>query len=631
MNFQDKFDLIIETIEENLDKEYSDIRSVTKELELKLGTPSRVISDTFSFVTNVTLGSYIMKRKLAAACQFKNRNQCSWDDAAEKYGYSEVSAFRRAFKNAYGVTASDLCDAKCNVRLVEPMSIDAVLKGQNEEEKEKMEERLYCDLDTLSQKEMNILDYRECQSLFGMELSMIMLIESMLDDPIKLYIGCMYASREFPGRTACSLSEDEKKCLYMVVNREMDAYTAQQVLETFKDIPMEKFKELSSEYLYVMTALKQEEDKSAELINYQGYLNIRKCVEKNLDRGRMKERMKDDFAFCEPLICWEFDGRDDCMTTAMISVLKCMEKEDIKALEAKECFSKIDEDMIFLMSHYHIKKNLALWIIKTIAPTTSGDVRKIDAFYLKIVGQSGRKVVSDEGQYKRFLETKDKITELGYQDDLELIIQYTFEDNMTFEDAIKESEDRKRILQLSKKYGIEPMKIRFAERISNLYTGEEKAYELLQKTYTEKGYIGSALSDRQIEHLRKMGFDEKKEGFTLNDKLSLILCLNTEKAISECEEQVEVMLKESNLTDEEATDFAWINELQSKYRRSDTFNLVTVTEYKDVKKITEGTELSTPFYMWLVIFFKDKEGLKSLEEAYQRVLEEERRRKAEAK
>ena len=98
--------------------------------------------------------------------------------------------------------------------------------------------------------------------------------------------------------------------------------------------------------------------------------------------------------------------------------------------------------------------------------------------------------------------------------------------------------------------------------------------------------------------------------------------MNTEKAISECEEQVEVMLKESNLTDEEATDFAWINELQSKYRRSDTFNLVT---------ITEGTELSTPFYMWLVIFFKDKEGLKSLEEAYQRVLEEERRRKAEAK
>ena len=107
--------------------------------------------------------------------------------------------------------------------------------------------------------------------------------------------------------------------------------------------------------------------------------------------------------------------------------------------------------------------------------------------------------------------------------------------------------------------------------------------------------------------------------------------LEYRKAISECEEQVEDMLKESNLTDEEATDFAWINELQSKYRRSDTFNLVTVTEYKDVKKITEGTELSTPFYMWLVIFFKDKEGLKSLEEAYQRVLEEERRRKAEAK
>ena len=104
MNFQDKFDLIIETIEENLDKEYSDIRSVTKELELKLGTPSRVISDTFSFVTDVTLGSYIMKRKLAAAFQFKNRNQCRWEDAAEKFGYSEVSAFRRAFKNAYGVT-----------------------------------------------------------------------------------------------------------------------------------------------------------------------------------------------------------------------------------------------------------------------------------------------------------------------------------------------------------------------------------------------------------------------------------------------------------------------------------------------------------------------------------------------
>lgn len=138
MNFQDKFNLIIETIEENLDKEYSDYKSVTKELGRKLGTPSRVISDTFRFVTDVTLGSYIMKRKLAAACQFKNRNQCSWDDAAEKYGYSEGSAFRRAFKNAYGVTLSELGDAEHNVRLVEPMSIDAVLKNQNEEEKEMM-------------------------------------------------------------------------------------------------------------------------------------------------------------------------------------------------------------------------------------------------------------------------------------------------------------------------------------------------------------------------------------------------------------------------------------------------------------------------------------------------------------
>ena len=142
MNFEEKFNMIISVVEENLSNEYRDYKGVTKALERKLGVPSRVISDTFNFVTDVTLGNYILKRKLAAAYDFKIRNQCKWEDAAEKYGYSEASALRRAFKKAYGVTLAEQGDESKNIKLMEPFSLEDVLRGQNVEEKKMREEKL---------------------------------------------------------------------------------------------------------------------------------------------------------------------------------------------------------------------------------------------------------------------------------------------------------------------------------------------------------------------------------------------------------------------------------------------------------------------------------------------------------
>lgn len=65
----------------------------------------------FSFLTHVSLGEYIRKRKLTlAACDIQ-ANDLKIIDIALKYGYESPAAFSRAFSKLYGIAPSSVRDA----------------------------------------------------------------------------------------------------------------------------------------------------------------------------------------------------------------------------------------------------------------------------------------------------------------------------------------------------------------------------------------------------------------------------------------------------------------------------------------------------------------------------------------
>ena len=203
----------------------------------------------------------------------------------------------------------------------------------------------------------------------------------------------------------------------------------------------------------------------------------------------------------------------------------------------------------------------------------------------------------------------------GFPNEFEEMIHDIFLRGYSLEEAIENEENKKRIKNIAKTYGVEFMKIRFAEEISNSYTGTEKAYQMMKTTYSEKKYFSPSPVEKDAKHL------------TVRDRLVLILCLNTDKDISECEKQVDQLMRDEVLTEEELWDYLSVNVYQSKHRHSDEFRLFTAHEFVKAKGVSKNTELDSPFYWWLILAFCERGMAESIEKAFELVLKKYETRK----
>ena len=103
---QNKFDLVMDYIDENIKKDTEEIKRGILNL---IGINSATFGTHFNVLTGDTLGSYIRSRRLYYAAQElqcdRNKSIC---DIALDYGYSEQSAFTRAFTSKFSFSPGDL-------------------------------------------------------------------------------------------------------------------------------------------------------------------------------------------------------------------------------------------------------------------------------------------------------------------------------------------------------------------------------------------------------------------------------------------------------------------------------------------------------------------------------------------
>jgi AraC family transcriptional regulator len=123
MNWQKGMNNAIDYIESNLSGTV-DFNTAAR----FVGCSSWEFQRIFSFLSHVSLGEYIRKRRLTLAAQDIRSNNLKIIDIALKYGYESPAAFSRAFNKLYGITPSSARDVAVNLSAYPRITFDFIEK-----------------------------------------------------------------------------------------------------------------------------------------------------------------------------------------------------------------------------------------------------------------------------------------------------------------------------------------------------------------------------------------------------------------------------------------------------------------------------------------------------------------------
>lgn len=118
------FEDIINEIEAQIGGEI-DIAKLAKMANMSVYEFRRI----FSFVTKISFGEYVRKRRLSLAAPELFSGGIAITDAAAKYGYDSPSSFSRAFKEFHGISPSEVVAGNGNFRMLTKISAEIVTGG----------------------------------------------------------------------------------------------------------------------------------------------------------------------------------------------------------------------------------------------------------------------------------------------------------------------------------------------------------------------------------------------------------------------------------------------------------------------------------------------------------------------
>ena len=187
---KNKFDIVMDYIDANIMK---DCDTLKKGIFNEIGYNSNTFGNCFKSLTDQTLGKYISERKMYFAAQeLKNDLDKDIIDIALAYGYSDQSAFSRAFKEIYDATPNDVRKGKVQISNNKKSLIEIC------REKEQFDERfrrIIKELNETGDLSMSNWDYleqvEEARKEYGFDVDTFGAISDlaeMLEVPIQLLL-----------------------------------------------------------------------------------------------------------------------------------------------------------------------------------------------------------------------------------------------------------------------------------------------------------------------------------------------------------------------------------------------------------------------------------------------------------
>ena len=124
----EKIEAIIEEIEEKI-TEAIDYEALAAHMTLSVYEFRRI----FAFIVGCPLSEYIRKRRLSlAACELMN-SRASIQSVSEKYGYSTLAAFSKAFSEYHGIAPSVCSRGGCEAKLFPRPKFELHMQGGTEQ------------------------------------------------------------------------------------------------------------------------------------------------------------------------------------------------------------------------------------------------------------------------------------------------------------------------------------------------------------------------------------------------------------------------------------------------------------------------------------------------------------------
>ncbi len=118
------FENIIDEIEKNIAGNI-DVKELAQKANMSVYEFRRI----FTFITKISFGEYVRKRRLSLAAIELYENGESVTDLSGKYGYDSPSSFSRAFKDFHGISPSAVLKGNNNFKLLTKISTEITTTG----------------------------------------------------------------------------------------------------------------------------------------------------------------------------------------------------------------------------------------------------------------------------------------------------------------------------------------------------------------------------------------------------------------------------------------------------------------------------------------------------------------------
>lgn len=180
MNFEDKFNKIIDLVEVNLALSKEDIQNAVAQGLCENG---RTIADVFKFISGMTLKQYVVIRKCIKGLYLVHKQGYTLEEIAISVGYADASSFSKAFKGIYGVSPKLIAKDKIEEIIgVPPLYFSNIINGEKD-------------------KYMRV-DDRVTQNVFGISVEKYNMIKKVFD------LGALHGFTDEQSQFAYKLSED---------------------------------------------------------------------------------------------------------------------------------------------------------------------------------------------------------------------------------------------------------------------------------------------------------------------------------------------------------------------------------------------------------------------------------------
>lgn len=295
MDLKTKFEVIVSTVEENIDKDVTEISTIAG---AKLGQYRRTIPEAFAFMTGILLKDYVKKRKFKVMIdEIKARGSDEKgviDNVAVEFGYSERAPFEKAFKHAYNVTPAQAIKSGMEFKESEPISFDSVLEGIesgdntakpiviNEETTkaviDNMVENGKLIIDFQSENDRNtITDILDCQSMFGLSTAEVLLAYELSDD--KSFNGLARACSELSNYSLFleidKMTRDERDSLYLAINNNLYFHEALRMVSDLRNGSNIDIHQIDKNYLNLVSKYNYGDNSILNHLPYDMYENCK--------------------------------------------------------------------------------------------------------------------------------------------------------------------------------------------------------------------------------------------------------------------------------------------------------------------------------------------------------------------